>query len=331
MKKLLTRHETYVFLVIMALSITITIINPNFCTLENLFDLLKSYSFPGILAVGVLFVLISGGIDISFTAVATVAAYVMTVVSIKYGGNMLTVFLLASVVGITLGMTNAAIIYFFDIPSIITTIATLNIYYGILTVLSGGKWIYSLPTWFRQFASIRVLTLTNAAGIRYGLSIVTAIWLVIVIVAGVILRYTILGRGIYAMGGSPTSARRAGFNILFLQMFVYSFMGLLAGIAGVVQVLLVQTMAPNSMVGKELDVIAAVVLGGASLAGGAGTLLGTLLGVALIAIMSNGMTLMRVPSFWYNVVIGLTILVSVGLSATRRRRKARRAIAVEVG
>jgi simple sugar transport system permease protein len=330
MKKLLTYHETYVFLVIVVFSFIITLINPSFLTLENFFDLLKSYSLLGIFAVGVLLVLISGGIDISFTAVATVAAYVMVVTVIKYGGNIFTAFLIVSVIGIALGLVNAAITYFFDIPSIITTIATLNIYYGILTVLSGGKWIYALPTWFREFADIKVFTLTNAGGIEYGLSIITIIWLGLVALAWLILRYTALGRGIYAMGGNLASARRAGFDIFRLQMFVYSFMGLMAGIAGLVQVLLVQTMAPNSMVGKELDVIAAVVLGGASLFGGVGTLSGTMLGVALIAIMSNGLTMMRVPSFWYNVCIGLIIIISVGVSAYRRKQKEKRMIAVEV-
>jgi len=330
MKKLLTRHETYVFLVIILFSAIITSQNPSFLTLENLLDLSKSYSFLGILAIGVLFVLISGGIDISFTATATVGMYVMTVIIITYGGNMFVAFLIAGVVGIALGLINAVIIYYFNIHSIITTIATLNIYYGILIVLSGGKWIYALPPWFRDFADIKVLTLTNANGIEYGLSIITVIWLVVVMVAWFVLRYTLLGRGLYAMGGSPASAERVGFNIFRLQMFVYGFMGLMAGIAGVVQALLVQTVAPNSIVGKELDVIAAVVLGGASLFGGVGTMSGTLLGVALIAIMSNGLTMMRVPSFWYNVFIGLIIIISVSASAYQYRRKEKRTIVVEV-
>jgi simple sugar transport system permease protein len=330
MKKLLSRNETYVLLAVIVFSAIITSVNPSFLTLENLFDLLRSYSMMGIFAVGVLVVLISGGIDISFTAVATVAAYAMTVISITYGGNILTAFLIAGVIGIALGLINAVVIYFFNIPSIITTIATLNVYYGLLTVVSGGKWIYALPDWFRSFSDIRVFTLSNGEGVGYGLSLVTVIWLVIVVLAWVLLRYTLLGRSLYAMGGSMASARRAGFNMLFLHVFVYCFMGLMAGIGSVVQVLLVQTMAPNSMVGKELDVIAAVVLGGASLAGGTGTLFGTLLGVALIAIMSNGLTLMRVPSFWYNVFIGLVIIISVGFSAYRRKSKERRAIAVEV-
>lgn len=326
MRKLLARHEIYVLAAIIVFSIIITIFNPNFLTLENLFDLLKSYTFLGILATGVLFVLISGGIDISFTAVATVAAYVMATTIVRYPDhtNIIIAFLLACLTGTVLGMINAIIIYFFRIPSIITTIATLNIYYGLLTVISGGKWLYTLPPWFRAFAEIRVINLTNAEGIPYGLSIVTVIWLVIVFIAWVILRYTVLGRGIYAMGGNPASASRVGFNIFRLQMFVYGFMGLLAGVAGVIEVLLAQRMAPNSMVGKELDVIAAVVLGGASLTGGVGTLSGTLLGVVLLAVMSNGLTLMRVPSFWYNVFIGLIIIVSVSASAYRRRIRPQR-------
>ncbi len=329
MKKLLRRHETYVLVVIIVFSAIITSQNPNFLTLENLFDLLKSYSFLGILAVGVLFVLISGGIDISFTAVATVAMYGMTVIVIRYGGNIFVAFVIASLIGILLGLVNAVIIYYFKIHSIITTIATLNIFYGILIVLSGGKWIYGLPPWFQEFANLKVLTLTNAAGIEYGLSIITVVWLLIIVLAWVILRYTLLGRGLYAMGGNPDSAERVGFNIFRLHMFVYGFMGWMAGIAGVVQALLVQTVAPNSIVGKELDVLAAVVLGGASLFGGVGTLFGAMLGVALIAVMSNGLTMMRVPSFWYNVFIGLVIIISVSASAYQYRKKEKQTIIVE--
>jgi len=321
MRKLFSSYETFVFLVIVILGAIITSVNPNFLTLENLLDLLKSYSFVGILAIGVLFVLISGGIDISFTATATVAMYTMAVIVNHYGGNMFTVFLIASVVGIILGMFNAIIIHFFKIHSIIATIATLNIYYGLLTFFSGGKWIYSLPPWFREFAQARVFTLTNATGGEYGLSIITVIWFILLALAWVILRYTITGRGIYALGGNPVSAQRVGFSILHLQLFVYGFMGWLAGVAGVILTLLVQSVAPNSIVGKELDVLAAVILGGASLMGGVGTLSGTVLGVILIATMNNGMTLMRIPAFWYDIFIGLIIVISVSASARQHKKK----------
>jgi simple sugar transport system permease protein len=126
------------------------------------------------------------------------------------------------------------------------------------------------------------------------------------------------------------SARRAGFNILGIQLFAYGFLGLLAGIAGLVQALQGQAVQPNGLVGKELDVIAAVVLGGASLSGGSGSVAGTVLGVALIAILSNGLTLMRVSSFWYNVCIGLAIIISVSINAYRQKSRAGKLRAVEV-
>ena len=330
MKKLFSSYEMIVFLAIVVLGAIITSVNSNFLTLENFLDLLKSYSFVGILAIGVLFVLISGGIDISFTATATVAMYIMALIINEYGGNMFTAFLIASVVGIVLGMFNAVIVHFFKIHSIIATIATLNIYYGLLTVFSGGKWIYSLPDWFREFAQVRVFTLTNPTGGQYGLSIITVIWIALLILAWVLLRYTIVGRGVYALGGNAVSAERVGFNILRLQLFVYGFMGWMAGIAGVVLTLLVQSVAPNSIVGKELDVLAAVILGGTSLMGGVGTLSGTILGVILIATMNNGMTLMRIPAFWYDVFIGLIIIISVSASAYQNKKKNSKTIAIEV-
>jgi simple sugar transport system permease protein len=237
-------------------------------------------------------------------------------------------FIIASLVGIILGLINALIIHFFNIHSIIATIATLNIYFGLLIVISGGKWIYSLPTWFREFAEVRVFTLTNPQGIHYGLSVITVIWFVLLVLAWVILRYTRVGRGLYAMGGNLASAERVGFSIFRQRLFVFVFMGWLAGIAGVILALQVQTVAPNQIVGKELDVLAAVVLGGASLFGGVGSLSGAMLGVALIAILGNGLTLMRVPAVWYNVFIGLTILISVSASAYQYRRRRRRSTAV---
>lgn len=332
MERIWRQHETYVFIAIVLLSVVITAINPSFLTLENLLDLLKSYSFLGILSVGVLMVLISGGIDISFTAVATVGEYVMAVIITRYTGNMALAFLIAATIGIMLGLVNASLIYYFNIPTVIATIGTLNIFYGLLIVFSGGKWIYTLPEWFRTFAEIRIVTFQNAAGIDYGLSITTFLWILMMLFAAFILRYTALGRKIYAVGGcgfDKSPARRAGINLFKVHLFVYSFMGFTAGIAGVVQALQVQTVAPNSIVGKELNVIAAVVLGGASLAGGVGSVFGTFLGVLLLAVLSNGLTLMRVPSYWFDVAIGLVIIVSVGASALQQRRRRRRAIAIE--
>lgn len=308
---------------VVILGVVITAVNPEFLTLENAFDLLSNYAFLGILAVGLFVVLVSGGIDISFIAVATVAQYVMAASIVHYGGNVGVAFLIAASVGMALGLMNGLVIHILKIPNIVATIATLNVFYGLLKVFSGGRWIYNLPSWFRDFGSWRLLHFAREDGTAYGLSVTSVFLLTVVIVTAVLLKYTTLGRKIYALGGNPVAANRAGFNVLAIQLFVYGYMGMLAGLAGMVHTLDVQTVAPNALVGKELGVFAAVVLGGASLTGGVGSTRGTVLGVALVAIMSNGLTLARIPSLWDQVAIGLVILVSVTVGALRTNRTRR--------
>lgn len=298
MERLLKKSETWVFIALLLLSIVITIINPNFLSAENLLDLLHSQAFLGIMAVGLLVVLISGGIDISFTATATVAQYVMAVAILNGVDNIFVAALISVSIGVALGVVNAAIIHFFNIPTVIATIGTLNIYYGLLIVFSGGRWIYTMPEWFHRVGEMRALTFVSDAGVSYGLSLVTVIWIVLMIATALVLRMTSLGRKLYALGGcgfDKTSARRVGINVWRIQLFVYGFMGFVAGLAGLIQLLLVQTVAPNSIVGKELNVLAAVVLGGASLAGGFGSVIGTFLGVILLAVLGNGLTRCAYP------------------------------------
>lgn len=326
--RFLKSSEFYLFLVIAGIMVFLTVFTEDFFSLENLFDVLMSYSFLGVMAVGLMVVLISGGIDISFTATATVAQYVMATTLIRHGGGWWLAFLIPIAIGITLGAMNAVLVYYLRVHSIIITIATLNIFYGLLIFLTGGKWIYNFPDWFAQGLSL--FDFTAASGKIYTFSLSIIVLLAAVAITGVLLNKTAMGRRIYAMGGNTEAAKRMGFNLLGLHFFVYGYMGFLAGIAGLVQAQLVQTVAPNSMVGRELEVVAAVVLGGASLAGGAGTLLGTVLGVALIAIMSNGLTLMGVSSYWHQVVIGLIILGSVSITAFNRKREEKRHAGIEV-
>ncbi len=152
----------------------------------------------------------------------------------------------------------------------------------------------------------------------------TAILIVIglAILVSFILRYTMLGRGIYAMGGAREAAERAGFNIRRTQFFIYGFAGVIAGIAGLS---LLRQANPFSIVGMELDVIAAVVLGGASIAGGRGTVIGTLLGVLLITIVSNSLVLVGIPSDWQSVAVGIILIIGTAIPAVQAQRAARRA------
>jgi simple sugar transport system permease protein len=317
MSKLLQRTESLLVLLIVVIGIVFTLLNPKFATIGNLLDLIKSYSFFGILSVGVLVVLLSGGIDISFTAIAQVAEYISVSWILAYGGNLGSAFLVACCTGTILGLFNGLLIHFIRIPPIITTIGTLNLYYGVLYVLSAGQIIYQVPEFYRAL---------SGATLPGNFPVLGAFWIGMVILTAWVLKYTVLGRSIYALGGSQIASIRVGFNIFKTRLFVYSFMGFVSGFAAVVHTALVQSAIPNSIVGRELDVIAAVVLGGANIMGGSGSLLGTCLGVALLAMLGNGLTLIGMSSYWNNVMVGLVLLVGVTISAVQRNFQVRRRV-----
>jgi simple sugar transport system permease protein len=319
MKRLTRRMEFYVLIAVVGFAAIITCFNPRFLSLENVFDLLKSCSVLGILSVGMFIVILSGGIDISCAAVAQVSEYVMVAVINQTGGNLLFAVLVACACGTILGAVNGSLIYFLKIPPIITTIATYNIFYGLLYVFSKGQIIISYPKYLRDFAGTSVFHLTSATGSGAKLSIVVVMWILVALLTFVILRFTSLGRNVYCIGGNTIAAQRAGISVFRTQMFVYCFMGLLAGVAAVAHFCVVLTVVPSSIVGRELDAIAAVVLGGTSIVGGSGTVVGGVLGVILFAMMGNGLTLMKVSSYWYKLLIGLVILVSISISAVRMR------------
>jgi simple sugar transport system permease protein len=309
MKKLVSRSEFYLFLLILVLGATFTAANPKFLAPQNVLDLLKSYSFFGILSVGALVVLLSGGIDISFTAIAQVAEYVTVAVILQYGGNLFTAFLISSMIGVVLGLINGLLIHFLQIPPIITTIGTLNLYFGCLYVISTGNIIYRVPKFFQDLSGAMLLG---------GFPMVAVLWFGVVIVTWLVLHQTVLGRSIYALGGNQIATERVGFKILYIRLFVYGFMGFLSGFSAVVHTALVQSAIPNSIVGHELDVLAAVVLGGANIFGGSGSLAGTFMGVALLAMLGNGLTLIGISSYWNDVVIGIVLLVGVTFSSLQR-------------
>lgn len=316
--KVLQRNETYLFGILIALIVTISMISPNFLTARNGFQILKSYAYTGILSVGFLFVLIAGGLDISFTATATVAQYIMALLLVSVPGiSPILVILVPLVIGTALGTLNALIIHKLGAPSIIVAIANLNIYYGILQLISGGKWIYDFPPWFQKTGRAFVIRFIDSNGATIGLSVLTGVWIVLAAVGFLILKYLRLGRRLYALGGNLEASRRAGINIFKLRVFAYGFLGFSAGLAGIVHALNTQTVAPNALVGKEFGIVAAVVLGGASIFGGAGTVGGTLLGIALIAVITNALTILKIEAYWHQVFIGSVVLASISITAVR--------------
>ena len=216
-------------------------------------------------------------------------------------------------IGVLLGLVNALLVNRLRVPSIIITISTLNIFYGLLLWLSKGVWLYDFPPWFEK--GVMLFKYTDADGYDYGLGLPLLTMIAVVLLTAFIMNFTTVGRKIYAMGGNRESASRVGFSVLRLQLFVYGYMGLMSGAAGVVQAWTVMTVAPDSLLGYELTVLAAVVLGGTSLIGGRGTLTGTLLGVILLAVMQNGLNLLGVSSYWQTLITGAIIVVSISVTA----------------
>jgi simple sugar transport system permease protein len=312
-------HEFWLLIVILVLCAGMGLANDQFLSMQNLFDLLTSYAFVGILAFGLLVVLIAGGIDISFTATASVAQYVAMTVANATSVGWAGVFAIAIGVGATLGAVNAIFIQKLRIPSIIVSVATLNVFYGLLIFFTGGRYIYSLPDWFAS--GIFWFEFDWGKDTSYGANLQIVALVVAILVTWLLLNRSNIGRQIYAMGGNADAARRLGFHIFGLNLLVYGYMGVMAGVASLVQAQLAQSVAPTVLVGKELDVVAAVVLGGASLSGGVGTVFGTFLGLALLATLQNGLILLGVSSYWSPLFVGLVILVSVSVTAWSQRER----------
>ncbi len=325
MKRLLSRNETLVAITIVGLSLIIGFNNPVFFSVGNLFTLLRTSVVTGILAMGVLVVIISGGIDVSFTAIAVFGLYVAVKMMKGFmpDAPIWVGFAIASLVGLGLGLINAFFIAHYRLSTLIVTLGTLSMFHGFLLFAIGNEIIRDVPPALTQFARAAILRIPLERG-QANLHPAIFITLAAIVVTWLLLNYTMLGRGIYALGGSREAAERAGFNVNRIQYFIYGFVGFLSGIAGMTFGALARQANPQDIVGMELNVIAAVVLGGAQLTGGYGTVLGTVLGVILVILANNSLILIGVPTVWQRVVIGLIILVGTGIPAIQARRAGKR-------
>jgi simple sugar transport system permease protein len=331
LNRLIRQNEFLVALTIVGLALAIGTINPVFFSWRNLFDLLRSATVAGIFAVGVLVVLISGGIDVSFTAIAVFAMYltVKIMLALNYQGPILAEFALAALIGVGLGLINAFFISSFRLSTLIVTLGTQTLYRGFLLFVVGSKLIRDLPAAMTDFARSNMLVLQESDGSLAQLPGAFLILVAAALFTHLLLNYTMLGRGLYALGGAPEAAARAGFKVRPIQFFIYAFAGFLAGIAGMTYASMNRQANPFDIVGTELDVIAAVVLGGATLVGGRGSVVGTLLGVFLVVMLNNSLILVGVPTVWQRVVIGLVILIGTGIPAWQQRKGGRRLGVIE--
>lgn len=305
--------EVRIATVLLIVMVGLSLGSDQFLTLGNLSSLLNNNAVNLIWAVGLLVVLIAGGIDISFAVAASVVQYVAVQVFESIGGgNWLIGFLVCGVLGIGLGVVNALLIHGFRIISIVITIATFNVFFGLLMFFTRGRNIYDLPDWWVD--RIFIFEHQSASGNWSELNLAVGVMIACVSLTWLLINHTTIGRQLYAFGDNPEGARRAGVNVALMQVVAFGWMGLMAGIAGLMQVNIAQEVVPNALYGRELDVLAAVVLGGARLGGGRGTVFGCILGVMFVAVTQNGLNLLGVSPFAFQMIIGAVILVAISTS-----------------
>ena len=279
----------------------ISLITPQFLTLSNLTIIVTQVSINALLAFGVTFVIITGGIDLSLGSIVAVTGVTSAMLAHPDSYPVLIPIVMGLLAGLLMGAFNGFIITKSKIAPFIVTLGTMTIGRGLALILSDGRPVSNLSDSFNYLGS----------GTVFGIPFLILIFILVFALCSIILSKTILGRHIYAIGGNEQAARASGINIDRVKLSVYSISGLLAGLAGILLASRITTGQPNAGAGFELDAIAAVVIGGTSTAGGRGTMTGTLIGVLLIGVINNGLDLLNVTSYYQQVVMGIIIIGAV--------------------
>ena len=303
-----------VLLGIIIISVVMSIITPFFATSTNAFNVLRQVSINAMLAMGMTFVILAAGIDLSVGPVCAVSGMLAVVLIVVFGYPVWIAILAALLIGLLCGASNGVMIAKTGIPPFIVTMAMMSIARGLTFFLSGGTSIrIDVPAY--NIIGTGFVFAEFSYPVFYAVIIFIVLWFV--------LNHTKLGRHIYAVGGNRETARFCGINIQRTQIIVFTLSGFLAAFSGIVLTARMFTGQPSMGDGFELDAIAAVVLGGTSMAGGKGRLGGTILGVILIGLINNSLNLLNVPFFMQMVAKGVVILIAVNLDAYNRRKTLR--------
>ena len=314
LRKLSTRGQDLLgqngpLVALVLLGVVIAVLSPVFLSTQNLLNVGIQASVVAILAFGQTFVIVSAGIDLSVGSVAALAGIVTGYSASMQGVNPVLAIGLGLATGVAAGLVSGSLVAFGKLPAFIATMAMLSIARGLSLVLSKGVPVAQPPAvaWFGRT-------------IGGWLPIPVVIMVILGLLASFILNRTYVGRAMYAIGGNEEAARLSGINVRRQQLIVYALSGLFASIAGLVLAGRLASGQPQAAAGYELDAIAAVVIGGASLAGGSGRAFGTFIGALVLAVIRNGLNLLNVSSFWQQVVIGAVIALAVLTDTLRRRR-----------
>lgn len=305
LKKRFSAYSLYILL--FALMVAVSIANSNFLSVQNIKNIFQQISINGILAVGMTFVIITGGIDLSVGSLLGFSG-VIAASLVSGGGNPLWAVLAGIVAGLIFGVINGLLISYAKVVPFIVTLGMLSIARGITNVYTRGSPIIKLDKRFTAIGQSSFL----------GLGIPIWIFIGMLIVGFIILHTTKLGRYTLAVGGNEDAAKTSGIDTAKIKLFAYSFTGFCCGMAGILMTAKTNAGAPNAGTGYELDAIAAAIIGGTSPSGGKGTIFGTLLGVLIFGIIQNGLDILNVSSYIQQVVKGLIIIGAVWADKANR-------------
>jgi rhamnose transport system permease protein len=311
LRRLKFSREVVLLGVLIVLMIAMSLLSPLFLTVGNLLNTSRFFVEVGLMALGMTLIIITGGIDLS---VGSNLALVSVAVGFSYAAGLPLplAIVFGLVVGVAAGLFNGLFITLLDLHPLVVTLGTFALFQGLAYGLTEAQAISDFPAWFAYFGQAYLLNVVPGQ---------LFIFIVAVAVVWLILSRTRFGRYVYAIGNNEEAAHFSGVPVRRVKLALYSGTGLLVGMAAVIYTSRVYTARGDSGLGLELDVISAVVLGGASIYGGSGTIGGTVLGVLIIATLRNGLVLAGVPSTWQVFVLGVLLLVAVFLNEFFRRRE----------
>lgn len=318
-KKITGSREALLAIILILLFAAITVVSPSFLTPKSLMDMLKNNAVTMVMALGMLCVMLIGGIDISI--MSTLALSGMSIgMLLKYEhiSNTFLAFVIAMAIGTACGFLVGLVISRADVPPIIATMGFMYVFRAMgYLVSNGGEWAGAAALGsFKNFATTKVLGI-NAV-----------IWVIIVcyVIFFFFMKWTRTGRKIYAVGSNPSAAEVSGINVKNIKLMVYMIMGFLAGLGGALQVSIYASAMPDMQQGGEMDVIAACVIGGVSMSGGRGTVIGALLGSLVLATIAKALPLVGFDALWQNTIKGIMILVVVVVNVILQRVADRNAL-----
>jgi simple sugar transport system permease protein len=325
LNKIVRTNEFVVFLILVALSLVVGLVNPAFFSISTLFDILRASIVYFIMAFGLLPIIIYGGIDISFVAIAAVTAYSthMLLLGLGYQGGILLYYIIACAMGMLAGLLNGFLVTRFKLPVFDVSLATFTMWYGFTLFFVGATMNFDLPEgtvgYYERFLIRAQDPFVGETGLHVSILYVILIGLFV----WWLLKYTTIGRGVYAIGGDREVAVRSGFNIKRITLIIFALMGILSAVAGVTQGFLSRFFNPVVFITQPLDVLAAVILGGAAITGGRGSVLGTVLGVLVIQLINRTLILTGIPVEWQRLVVGIILVLFISIPALRERRAKR--------